>query len=113
MRVSKRDFESKLLAKVDQKLKGKETEESFILKTFKYMDIGRTGRVNYSQFSEALARMGLPLDEAVLLWFIQNLKTVFDIYDKDKNQLIDYKEFAHSVLGIETQKKPTVNDTEK
>jgi len=65
MRVEEKNFKATLLGKVRQKLKGKETEEMFILKTFRYMDIGRTGRVNFNQFSEALARMGLPLEKNV------------------------------------------------
>ncbi len=65
MEAKKKNFEKELRVKIQQKLKGRETEESFLTKAFKFMDISGSGKVNFSQFSGAIARMGFALGNEV------------------------------------------------
>jgi len=65
MEAMKKSFEKELKVKIQQKLKGKETEESFLLKAFKFMDIAGSGKVNFEQFVGAVGRMGFAMDKAV------------------------------------------------
>lgn len=67
MEGSKKKFEKDLKAKIQQKLKGRETEETFLIKTFKFMDISGNGKVNFNQFFEAVGRMGFALEKSVSL----------------------------------------------
>lgn len=65
MEEKKKKFASDLKAKIQQKLKGRETEESFLLKTFKFMDIAGSGRINFEQFFEGVGRLGFALEKTV------------------------------------------------
>jgi hypothetical protein len=58
-------FEKDLRERIRQKLKGKETEDAFLLKAFKFLDIAGCGKVNFQQFSGALARMGFVMEKPV------------------------------------------------
>ena len=71
MESKRKAFEKDLKAKIQQKLKGRETEESFLAKSFKFMDIAGCGKVNFDKFSGAIARMGFALDKPVYLLIIQ------------------------------------------
>ena len=65
MEVKKRKFEKDLKAKIQQKLRGKETEEVFLIKAFKFVDISGSGKVNFDQFLGAVAKMGFAMDKPV------------------------------------------------
>ena len=69
MEVAKKKFENELKAKIAQKLKGRETEEGFLIKNFKFMDISGNGKLNFNQFFEAIGRMGFALEKSVSLFF--------------------------------------------
>lgn len=74
MEATKKKFEKDLKAKIQQKLKGRETEETFLIKTFKFMDISGKGKVNFNQFFEAVGRMGFALEKSVTLnWIVGSL----------------------------------------
>lgn len=60
-----KNFEKDLKARIQQKLKGKETEETFLVKCFKFVDIAGTGKVNADKFTSAIARMGFSMDKEV------------------------------------------------
>jgi len=65
MEAKKKKFEKDLKVKVHQKLKGKETEKNFLIKTFKFVDISGNGKVNFKQFFDAISRMGFALEKSV------------------------------------------------
>ena len=65
MEARKKNFERELKVKIQQKLKGRETEESFLSKSFKFMDISGSGKVNFQQFVGAIGRMGFAMDQSV------------------------------------------------
>lgn len=67
MQAKVKVFEKNLRSKLQQKLKGKETEESFLIKCFKFMDISGTGKVNFDKFSGAIGRMGFAMDKEVII----------------------------------------------
>ncbi len=67
MEAKKKKFERGLKNKIQQKLKGKETEGSFLTKSFKFMDIYGTGKVNFEQFAGAIDRMGFMMERDVLV----------------------------------------------
>jgi hypothetical protein len=70
MEDKKKKFVNDLKAKIQQKLKGRETEESFLMKTFKFMDVAGSGQINFDQFFEGIGRLGFALEKAVTLLFI-------------------------------------------
>ncbi len=65
MEAKRKKFEKELKSKIQQKLKGKETEEAFLTKAFKFMDITGSGKVNFDQFFGAIGRMGFALEKPV------------------------------------------------
>jgi len=70
MEDKKKKFVSDLKTKIQQKLKSRDTEESFLIKTFKFMDIAGNGRINFDQFFEGVGRLGFALEKSVSLSFI-------------------------------------------
>jgi len=74
MEAKRKKFEKELKSKIQQKLKGKETEEVFLTKAFKFMDISGSGKVNFDQFSGAIGRMGFALEKPVFLILFLNIE---------------------------------------
>ena len=77
------------------------------MKMFKYFDIMNTGAVDFAQFGRVLEKSGMYYPE-------EQLRPLFDIYDKDGSGSLDYQEFAAAVFGEESsgkaamQRKPPV-----
>lgn len=77
------------------------------MKMFKYFDIMNTGQVDFAQFQRVLEKGGMYYPE-------EQLRPLFETYDKDSSGSLDYTEFAVAVFGEESgakgqlQKKPPV-----
>ena len=71
------------------------------MKMFKYFDVMNAGAVDFAQFSRALEKCGMQFPE-------QQLRPLFDEYDKDGSGSLDYGEFTLAVFGREASGKGAV-----
>ena len=65
---------------------------------FKFFDIMDRGSVNLAQFAQALEKIGFYYPD-------EQIRSLYLQYDKDQNDLLDYKEFTQGVYGIEANNK--------
>lgn len=83
------------------------SEEACLIKMFKYFDVMNAGAVDFNQFSRVLEKSGMYYPE-------QQLRPLFNIYDRDGSGSLDYAEFTLAVFGRESsgkgqvQRKPPV-----
>ena len=96
---SKAKFEAELKNKLALKSTGKQSEESLICKAFKYFDLDNSGECDPSEFSKALAKLG------VTGFSEEQVNELFSLYDKNKNGSLDYKEFASSIYSEEEEEE--------
>ena len=77
------------------------------MKMFKFFDIMNTGAVDFNQFSKVLEKTGMYFPE-------EQLRPLFNSYDRDGSGSLDYTEFALAVFGQESaakgqvQRKPAI-----
>lgn len=88
-------FEEQLKNKLSQKCNANQSEEAFLLKSFKFFDYSNSGEVDFSIFQRAIAKMGVIVDDS-------DLEQYFRIYDSNGNGRLDYKEFSEVVFGKAT-----------
>jgi len=78
------------------------------MKMFKYFDIMNTGSVDFAQFQRVLEKSGMYYPE-------DQLRPLFQTYDRDGSGSLDYTEFAIAIFGQESaakgqmQKKPAIS----
>ena len=77
---------------MQQKCTAHQSEETFLLRSFKFFDFKNSGEVDFGTFQKAIAKIGVMVDESDLLRF-------FQIYDSNGNNSLDYKEFVDIVFG--------------
>jgi len=85
-------FEQQLKQKLSQKCSANQSEESFLVKAFKFFDYSETGEVDFPTFEKAIAKMGVVVDS-------KELENYFRVYDRNGNGSLDYKEFSEIVFG--------------
>jgi Ca2+-binding EF-hand superfamily protein len=69
-----------------------QSEETFLLRSFKFFDFKNSGEVDFPTFQKAIAKMGVMVDDSDLAEF-------FKVYDSNGNNRIDYKEFSDIIFG--------------
>ncbi len=69
------------------KSKGKYSDETTLLKVFKFTDLSNSGFVNPECFLRALTKLGVNLVNR------ENLLEYFNLYDKDRTGRINYRDF--------------------
>ena len=100
-------FEKAFKDKLIQKSNAKTSEEAMLIKMFKYFDVQGDGTVEFDTFTKVCEKSGMYYPEA-------QLKSLFDIYDRDGSGALDYQEFAIALFGEEAaskgqlQKRPKV-----
>lgn len=87
MEAFRTKLESTLREKISQKAKNKLSDEAYIIKSMKFFDIYNTGAITYSQFHQALERIGL-------YYTYEELLPVMKSYDPNGSDKIDYIEFS-------------------
>ena len=80
-------FEKELKSKVAMKTSGRLTEESVLLKAFKYFDLDNSGVCDQKKFIQTLLKIG------ITGFSDENLKEIYNFYSNGKNK-IDYKEYV-------------------
>ena len=93
MSSMKQLFEKELKNKLSLKSSGHTTEETVLLKAFKYFDLDNSGRCSQKEFLKAITKIGITgFSEA-------NLSDIFTLYDVDGSGELDYKEFVGGLFG--------------
>lgn len=87
-------FEQQLKQRLLQKTNHHNSEESQLLKYFKYFDLNNSGTVSVSEFQKVLDKLG------VWLGGEKDLLALFNHYDKDGNGELNYTEFTGILYGF-------------
>jgi Ca2+-binding EF-hand superfamily protein len=95
----RQQFESDLKAKLQQKATGQFSEETVLLRAFKYFDLDNSGAVSFPEFRKAIERIGLIVSD------FTKLEQVFKQYDSDRSGELNYKEFTSGLYA--QQPEPT------
>ncbi len=75
-----------------QKNSGNQSEAKFLQKTFKFFDIQNRGKVNFDQFFRAMEKAGIVMSRP-------DLYQVFQHFDINGDEDMDYKEFSNMFFG--------------
>ena len=86
-------FEKELKNKLALKSSGHTTEETVLLKAFKYFDLDNSGNCSKDEFLKAITKIG------ITGFSEENLLELFDVYDFDGSGELDYKEFVGGLFG--------------
>jgi len=81
------------LNKLHQKSGGNASEETVLMKAFKFFDLNNSGAVEPDEFAKAIEKIGIMIPTK------QDLDALFSIYDKSGDGAIDYREFASEIFG--------------
>ena len=81
-------FEKELKNKLSLKASGHISEETVLLKAFKYFDLDNSGMCSMDEFLKAIMKIG------ITGFSEENLRELFNQYDVDKSGELDYKEFV-------------------
>lgn len=71
---------------------GSVTEETVLIRAFKYFDLDASGECSFEEFLKALEKIGLTITNE------KDIHELFEIYDLNKNGSLDYKEFSQIVF---------------
>jgi Ca2+-binding EF-hand superfamily protein len=97
-------FEKELKSKLELKSSGKQSEETLLIKAFKYFDLDNSGECSPDEFLKAVTKLGVTgLDS-------KQLNEIFNAYDKNRNGSIDYKEFASQLFAEEEEEEDHQNE---
>lgn len=93
----KDEFEKILKEKLSQKSNVHTSEETLLMRYFKYFDLNDSGTVSKCEWLRAVEKMGIVMDDT------SELERLFDVYDKDQSGSLDYKEFSSSIFGEDSR----------
>jgi Ca2+-binding EF-hand superfamily protein len=89
-------FENELREKLTQKSTAHMSEETVLLRAFKYFDLDNSGCVSLNEWVKAIEKIGVVVENPQLL------EQLFRIYDTDRSGELDYQEFAASIFGAQS-----------
>ena len=92
-------FIKELKNKLNQKAYGNTTEETVLVKNFKYFDLDNTGKSDLDSFLKTINKIG------VTSFNEEEIKQMFYIYDTEKTGEIDYKELASQLFSNKSLSK--------
>ena len=87
-------FEKELKNKLALKSSSHTTEETVLLKAFKYFDLDNSGNCSKDEFLKAITKIG------ITGFSEENLLELFDVYDVDGSGELDYKEFVGGLFNF-------------
>jgi len=100
-------FEKELKNKLSLKTSKFQSEETILLKAFKYFDLDNSGECSKDEFLKAIQKIG------ITGFTEQNLEELFEAYDSNKNGSLDYKELVGSLYGNESLASTTKSPEKK
>ena len=86
-------FETELLQKLQQKSSSRISEETVLMRSFKYFDLDNSGCVNFEEWVKSIEKIGVTVPDT------SKLQEIFSHYDVDGSGSLDYKEFVVGVFG--------------
>jgi calcyphosin len=93
----KETFEKTLKEKLEQKATLYASEETVLIKYFKYFDLDNSNSVSKTEWVRAVEKIGVVVEDNV------ELERLFDVYDTDHSGSLDYKEFSASLFGEDSR----------
>ena len=96
-------FEYELKRKLSQRAKISSDEMKILLNVFRFFDLNYTGIINKDQWIQGILRTGLTG------FSLNDLDSLFSLYDKNNSGQIDYKNFCGFLYGRE-QLNPLSNN---
>jgi len=95
MKTIQKAFEKEIKNKLSLKSDGKQSEETILVKAFKYFDLDNSGECDKEEWIKALNKIGITgFNDSKLL-------ELFEIYDSNRSGGIDYREFVQAIYGEE------------
>ena len=95
----KEKFIKDLKNKLNQKAYGNITDETVLVKAFKYFDLDNTGKSDENCFLKTINKIGVTSFED------DEIIEIFHLYDKENTGEIDYKEFASELFSNKSLSK--------
>lgn len=89
-------FENELRLKIQQKATAHVSEETVLLRAFKYFDLDNSGNVSLEEWLKAIEKTGVVVESR------EQLEQLFNYYDLDHSGELDYKEFVGAIFGGES-----------
>jgi len=86
-------FETQLKQKLQQKCPSKLSEESFLYKAFRFIDLDNSNTVSRDEWIRAIEKIGIVVEDP------KELELLFEEYDSDGSGEIDYREFVAALFG--------------
>ena len=99
MASSRVQFENELRQKLSQKSTAHISDETVLLKAFKYFDLDNSESVDLDEWRKALEKIGVVMPSP------QVTEELFRYYDTDRSGALDYKEFSAIITGTSDQAK--------
>ena len=91
--IKKQKFIKELKNKLTQKCYGNTSEETVLVRAFKYFDLDNTGFCDIDSFINTVKKIGVTsFEDAEII-------EVFSLFDKEKKNVIDYKEFVSEIFN--------------
>ena len=100
MAAVRTQFENELRQKLSQKSTSHISEETVLIRAFKYFDLDNSEAVDYEEWKKALEKIGMVLPAPAVC------EDLFRSYDVDRSGSLDYKEFAAQITGQSASKSP-------
>ena len=93
-------FEKELKNKFALKTSGHTSEETVLVKAFKYFDLDNSGQCSIDEFLKAITKIGITgFSES-------DLEQIFTLYDTDGSGELDYKEFVGGIFSNNSETTP-------
>jgi len=96
------EFEKELKNKLALKTKGSASEETLLLKAFKFTDLSDTGFANPEKFLRTLTKLGINIVNK------ENVLDYFNLYDKDRTGRINYKNFITEIFTPQEMRRKEI-----
>ena len=100
MAVIRTQFENELRQKLSQKSTAHISDETVLIRAFKYFDLDNSETVDLDEWQKALQKIGMVLPSPA------SCEELFRYYDTDKSGALDYKEFSAIITGQSGPKSP-------
>ena len=93
MAAIRTQFEDSLRQKLSQKATAHVSEETVLVRAFKYFDLDNTETVDIDEWKKAIEKIGVVLPSPAVV------EDLFRYYDTDRSGALDYKEFSAIIVG--------------
>ena len=100
MKTDKKDkFIKELKNKLNQKCYGNTSEETVLVRAFKYFDLDNTGLSDAETFLKTVKKIGITSFED------EEIIEIFSLFDTNKQGVIDYREFVSDLFSNKSLSK--------